>query len=142
LFRVDLNNLKPIEEKNKNGTPMENQQILNFDPNGIYYTKDRKRVYTAKQLKANGGTYFLKNNDLIKINLYDKNKIIFNANVKISQNNNFINVGNMAVEVLQNKENEYYLTIQDKKTNISYSCGVNINFNNEIDLTDKTNAFV
>lgn len=142
LFRVDLNNLKPIEEKNKNGTPIENQQILSFDPNGIYYTKDKKRVYTAKQLKANGGTYFLKNNDLIKINLYDKNKIVFNANVKISQNNNFINIGNIAVEILQNEGNEYYLAIQDKKTNISYSCGVNIKFNDEINLTDKTNAFV
>lgn len=110
-----------------------------FNEDSHYYKEDRTRVYTASQLQKMGGTYLPKNDDSITTNSYSNTETIFNANVSIYADKKIINIGPMAVML---KDNDTTIVIEDKKSGIKYECNVQVSNENEIDLTDKTNAFV
>ena len=92
-------------------------------------------------MQESGTTYVLKDSDVLEINTYNENKLIFNANVSVFDKDQIINIGPMTIEV--GAENTT-LTVTDKKnSSIKYECSVRIENNGDpIILTDKTNAFV
>ena len=110
-----------------------------FNEDSYYYTEDRTRVYTASQLQKMGGTYLPKNDDSIIVNSYSNTETVFNANVSIYANEKIINIGPTVVML---KDSDKIIVIEDKKSGTKYECNIQVSNGNEIDLTDKTNAFV
>ena len=108
-------------------------------------------MYTAEQLIAQENCFFLRSRDTIKYNSYEENNYSFSANVKLYENGVVKDLGYTVLTPDGVEDRMMYdgdtvkngsIQLVDKENNQTYTINVQIENEEKIDLSGKTNAYL